>query len=85
MTNIKINNMLETTGANFITLDKITLDERAPEEIRLDTFLSINKKFNKSSMQAIHPEVDIKSQEIITDSRSKSTEYSINKNLRGTK
>ena len=74
MTNIKTNNMLEITGANFIALDKITLDERAPEEIRRDTFLASNKKFKKSPMQAINPEVELKSQEIITDSRSKSTE-----------
>jgi hypothetical protein len=74
MTNIKINKMLGFTGADFITLERITLDQRTPEEIRLATFLAINKKFEKSPMQEIHPEVESKSHEIITDSRSKSTE-----------
>jgi hypothetical protein len=74
MTQIKIDKMLESTGGNFLTLERITLDQRTPEEIRLATFLAINKKFEKSPMQEIHPEVESKSHEIITDNRSKSTE-----------
>ena len=44
MTQIKIDKMLESTGGNFITLERITLDERAPAEIRLTAFLALNKK-----------------------------------------
>ena len=60
MTNIKINKMLKSTGTDFITLERITLDQRTPEEIRLATFLAINKKYEKASMQEIHPEVENK-------------------------
>ena len=74
MTNIKTNKMLGFRGADFITLERITLDQRTPEEIRLATFLAINKKFENSPMQGIHPEVETKSHAIITDNRSKSTE-----------
>jgi hypothetical protein len=74
MTQTRINKMLELTGADFITLERITDDRRTPEEIRLATFLAINKKIEKSPMQEIHPEVESKSHEIITDNRSKSTE-----------
>ncbi len=65
MTNIKINKILESNDGNFITLERITLDERTPEEIRLATFLAINKRIEKSPMQEIHPEVESNNQEII--------------------
>ena len=44
MTQIKINKRLESTGGNFITLERITLDERAPAEIRLTAFFSSQQK-----------------------------------------
>jgi len=55
MTQMKINNMLESTGGNYITLERITLDEKAPAEIRLAAFLAINKK---SPVQAANSEIE---------------------------
>ncbi len=52
MTQIKINKRLESTGGNFITLERITLDERAPAEIRLTAFLALNKKNKEYPVQA---------------------------------
>lgn len=43
MTQIKINKMLGSRGGNFITLERITLDKRAPTEIRLAAFLLLTK------------------------------------------
>jgi len=74
MTQTQINKMLESTGENYITLERITLDERAPAEIRLTAFLAINKKFEKSPMQAAYPEVDSNNVKIESDSKSKSIE-----------
>jgi hypothetical protein len=69
MTDIKINKSLESTSVNYITLERITLDERAPGEIRLTAFLAINKKFEKSPMQAVYPEVESNNVKIKTDSK----------------
>ena len=56
-TQIKINKMLESTGGNFITLERITLDERAPAEIRLTAFLALNKKYKKYPEQVLDQDV----------------------------
>lgn len=74
MTQIKINKMLESTGSNFITLERITLDERAPAEIRLTAFLALNEKFKKHSVQAIYQDVESNNVKIEVDSKSKSIE-----------
>jgi hypothetical protein len=71
MTIMKITKMLESTGGNYITLERITLDERAPAEIRLTAFLAINKK---SPMQAAYPEIESNNVKIESDSKSKSIE-----------
>ena len=44
MKNIRINKMIESTGGDYITLERITLDEKASTEIRLNSFLAINQK-----------------------------------------
>ncbi len=49
--------MLESTGGNFITLERITLDERAPAEIRLTAFLALNKKYKKYPEQVLDQDV----------------------------
>lgn len=67
MTQMEINKMLESTGGNYITLERITLDERAPTEIRLTAFLAINKKFAKSQMQIVASEVEVNNVKIKTD------------------
>jgi hypothetical protein len=74
MTRIKINKMLESTGGNFITLERITLDERAPAEIRLTAFLAINKKLKKSTVQAVSQDVESNNQKIDLDTKSESNE-----------
>jgi hypothetical protein len=74
MTRIKINKMLESTGGNFITLERITLDERAPAEIRLTAFLTINKKLKKSTVQAVSQDVESNNLKIDLDTKSESNE-----------
>ena len=74
MTRIKINKMLESTGGNFITLERITLDERAPAEIRLTAFLAINKKLKKSTVQAVSQDVERNNLKIDLDTKSESNE-----------
>ena len=74
MTRIKINKMLESTGGNFITLERITLDERAPAEIKLTAFLAINKKLKKSTMQAVSQDVESNNLKIDLDTKSESNE-----------
>ena len=72
MTQIKIKKMLESTGGNFITLERITLDKRAPAEIRLTAFLAHNKKYKDYSVQAVYQEVESNNVKIDLDSKSKS-------------
>jgi hypothetical protein len=74
MTQIKIKKMLESTGRNFITLERITLDERAPAEIRLTAFLAINKKLKKSTVQAVSQDVESNNLKIDLDTKSESNE-----------
>jgi hypothetical protein len=74
MTRIKINKMLESTGGNFITLERITLDERAPAEIRLTAFLAINKKLKKSTVQEVSQDVESNNLKIDLDTKSESNE-----------
>ena len=74
MTRIKINKMLESTGGNFITQERITLDERAPAEIRLTAFLAINKKLKKSTVQAVSQDVESNNLKIDLDTKSESNE-----------
>ena len=52
MSQIKINKRLESTGGNSINLERITLDKRAPAEIRLTAFLALSKKHKKYQVQA---------------------------------
>jgi hypothetical protein len=52
MAQIRINKRLESKGGSCITLERITLDERAPAEIRLTPFLALNKKNKKYPVQA---------------------------------
>ncbi len=40
MTRIKIKKMLESSGSNLITLDRISKDKKAPLEIRLTAALA---------------------------------------------
>jgi hypothetical protein len=74
MTQMKINKMMESTGGNYTTLERITLYKRAPAEIRLTAFLAINKKFEKFPMQAVYLEVGSNNVKIESDSKSKSIE-----------
>jgi hypothetical protein len=69
MSNSKIVKMLKFTDGNFITLKKIALDESTPAEIRITAILAINKKFEKSPMQAVYPEVESNNVNIKTDSK----------------
>lgn len=52
MTQIKINKRLESTGGSCINLERITLDNRKPAEIRLTAFLAFNKKNKKYPVQS---------------------------------
>lgn len=74
MTHIKISKMLESTGGNFITLERITLDERAPAQIRLTAFLALNEKYKKHSLQAVYQDVESNNVKIEVDSKRKSIE-----------
>ena len=66
--------MLEPTGGNFITLERITLDKRAPAEIRLTALLAINKKYKDNAAKAVYQDVESNNLKIILDSKSKSIE-----------
>jgi len=68
MTQIKINKMLESTGSNFITLERITLDERAPAEIRLTAFLAHNEKHKEYPVQILDQDVKRNNLKISLDS-----------------
>jgi len=70
MTQIKINKMLESTGGNFITLERITLDERAPAEIRLTAFLALNKKCKEYPVQLFDQDVESRNLKISSDSNN---------------
>ena len=74
MTHIKINKMPESTGGNYITLERITLDERAPAEIRLTAFLALNKKYKDYTTQAVYQELERNDVKIEVDSKNKSIE-----------
>jgi hypothetical protein len=52
MTQIKINKRLESMGCSRINLERITLDNRTPAEIRLTAFLAFNKKNKKYPVQS---------------------------------
>ena len=67
MTQIKINKMLESTGGNFITLERITLDQRAPAEIRLTAFLALNEKHKEYPVQVFNQDVESRNQKISLD------------------
>jgi hypothetical protein len=71
MTQIKINKMLESTGSNFITLERITLDERAPAEIRRTAFLALNEKNKEYPVQVINQDVESNNLKISLDSNNK--------------
>lgn len=71
MTHVKINKMLETTGGNFITLERITLDERAPAEIRLTAFLALNEKHKEYPVQVFNQDVESRNLKISIDSNNK--------------
>jgi hypothetical protein len=68
MTQIKINKMLESAGSNFITLERITLDERAPAEIRLTAFLALNEKHKEYPVQILDQDVKRNNLKISLDS-----------------
>ena len=68
MTQIKINKMLESTGGNFITLERITLDKRAPAEIRLTAFLAPYKKYKEYPVQILDQDVKRNNLKISLDS-----------------
>ncbi len=71
MTHIKINKMLESTGGNYITLERITLDERAPAEIRLTAFLAHNEKQKEYPVQIVDQYVGRNNLKISIDSNNK--------------
>lgn len=72
MTQTKTNKMLESTGGNFITLERITLDKRAPAEIRLTAFLTLNKKYKDNTVKEVYQDVESNNFKIDLDSKSKS-------------
>ena len=71
MTQNKINKMLESTGGNFITLERITLDKRAPAEIRLTAFLALNEKHKEYPVQILNQDVKRNNLKISLDSNNK--------------
>jgi hypothetical protein len=71
MTQNKINKMLESTGGNFITLERITLDKRAPAEIRLTAFLALNEKHKEYPVQILDQDVKRNNLKISLDSNNK--------------
>lgn len=68
MTQNKIDKKLEPTDGNFITLEKITLDERAPAEIRLTAFLAPYKKHKGYPVQILDQGVKRNNLKISLDS-----------------
>ena len=62
--------MLEPTGGNFITLERITLDERAPAEIRLTALLAINKKYKDNAAKAVYQDVESINQNLAVDNNN---------------
>jgi len=70
MTHIKINKMLETTAGNFITLERITLDNRTPAEIRLTAFLALNEKHKEYPVQIFNQDVESRNLKISLDSNN---------------
>ena len=70
MTRIKINKMLESTGGNFITLERITRDKRAPAEIRLTAFLALNEKHKEYPVQVFNQDVESRNLKILVDSNN---------------
>ena len=68
MTHIKINKMPESTGGDYITLERITLDERAPAEIRLTAFLALNEKHKEYPVQILDQDVKSNNLKISLDS-----------------
>lgn len=77
ITHMKINKMLESTGGNYITLERITLDERAPAEIRLTAFIALNKKYKDYTVQAVYQEVESNNVKVEADSKSKLIEKAL--------
>jgi len=45
MTKIKINNMLEATGGDLTTLERIATDETIEAELRITAFLALDEKY----------------------------------------
>lgn len=45
MTKIKIDKMLEVTGGNLTTLERIAMDETLEAEIRLAAFLALDEEY----------------------------------------
>jgi len=71
MTQNKINKMLKSTGGNFITLERIIPDERAPAEIRLTAFLALNEKCKEYPVQIVDQYVERNNLKISIDSNNK--------------
>jgi hypothetical protein len=67
MTQIKIDKMLESTGGNFLTLERITPDKRAPTEIRLTALLALNEKHKEYPVQVFDQTVESRNQKISLD------------------
>jgi len=45
MTKIKINKMLEVTGGDLTTLERIATDETIEAELRITAFLALDEKY----------------------------------------
>jgi len=67
MTQIKVDKMLEPTDGNFLTLERITLDKRAPAEIRLTALLALNEKHKEYPVQVFDQDVESRNQKISLD------------------
>ena len=62
--------MLKSTGGNLIALERITLDKRAPAEIRLTAFLAINKKYKEYTVQVLYQDVESIYQKLSVDNKN---------------
>jgi len=51
LTKIKINKMLEVTGGDLTTLERIATDEAIAAEIRIAAFLALDEKHNTNPEQ----------------------------------
>jgi hypothetical protein len=71
MTQIKINKKLESTGANLITLERITLDESASAEIRITAFLALKKRNKEYPVQLFNQGVESNNLNIAVDSNNR--------------